>query len=54
MKIERITSGQAVGLVRSKSVKEKGDTDAMEIIIAFGQISCVDVIMNVVFFFFGF
>ena len=49
MEVERVASRQAICFVGSKSIEKKRYTDAMQVIIAFGQVSRVNVLMNMVF-----
>ena len=49
MKVEGVTSWQAVCFVGSESIEKKRYTNAVQVIIAFRQVRRVNVLMNVVF-----
>ena len=49
VEIEGVASRQAVCFVGSKSIKKKRYTDAVQVIIAFGQVRRVNVLMYMVF-----
>ena len=49
VKIEGVTSRQAVCFIGSKSIEKKRYTDAVQVIIAFGQVRRVNVLMYMVF-----